>query len=143
MSCFVSMWQESQKYALQEAIELEAARAVLPKKGGWKRPVAALVVMLCSAIPALAIAATNGYFEDPPETLAPEKAGPAELQHIIVPVVVKAKAPRVKRVVYQGPRSCSERELQLYGGKVRVCARPASPGPAPRTTEDLVNLTRR
>lgn len=134
MSCFVSMWEESKVYELETLVELEAARAAcLPKKGGWKKALAVVATLVCSAAPALAIAASNGYFEAPPEPI-PEPTPvvndmavpePEPVSFTVTETVVTAPAP--KKVAYRGPKSCSKRTLDLYGGQVRVCARPASP----------------
>jgi len=107
----------------------------------------ALCAMLVAG-PGLAVGLANGSFDDPPiqtanTGLVPSVEAPTpEPKQITVPMVVEAPA-KPQRVAYRAPRTCETRNLELYGGKVRVCARPASPDPTKgRSTADLVRLTR-
>jgi hypothetical protein len=131
MDCFVSNWEQGQRQAFEDAVQ---DAALPPLKKNSRKGLALVVALVCSAVPALAVAAANGYFEDPPapwvEPVAPPivKAQIVKRQHQpaqTVPVTVSAQIP--KRVVYTGPRTCKTRNLELYGSKVRVCARPATP----------------
>lgn len=95
--------------------------------------------------------AINGSFEDshvlhvvasnqfqPVVEVAPEKVEPL---HITIEEVVVMAAPRKPvKIITRGPVTCKTRDLKLYGGKVRVCARPASPNT--RSAADLAAKTR-
>ena len=89
-----------------------------------------------SAAPATIVAASNGYFDSPPPQppvtgLAPNVkvvTPEPQPQRIVVPeVVVTDRDPAPKRVAYRGPRACESRTTELYGSKVRICGRPATP----------------
>lgn len=156
MSDFVTMWEEAELCRLQSELELEALKAnCLPKKRSWKKALAVVATLVCSAAPALAIAASNGYFEPPPEPPAPVApfshdvmVETPEAAPIVVPVVVTAKAPerakKAKTRLARGPRSCTTRALEMYSkaGSVRVCATPASPTPTRLSTREFAQLYR-
>jgi hypothetical protein len=156
----VTMWQEAKRYELMQEFEKHEverlAAQVLPKQGRWKRVVAALAVVVASAAPALAIAASNGYFEEAPRPVALQTAAkPAEtaakpvLPHFVVPETVVAAKPKARPVARpvarkaprRGPRTCKVQSVSLYGGTVLACGRPASP-PERRKTGDLTGSWR-
>ena len=109
---------------------------------------------LCAALsagPALIVGASNGSFDSPPPAralsgLSPDVQLPevAPDRFTVETVVVAAPAPgKAVRVAQRGPRACETRGLELTGGSVRVCARPASPDVTRmRRASDLAKLYR-
>lgn len=101
-----------------------------------------------SAAPALVVGATNGSFDSPPPRRALSGLSPDVQLPDVAPdrltveeVVVVAPTPR--KVAYRGPRTCETRGLELMGGQVRVCGRPASADPTrTRSAGDLAKFYR-
>jgi hypothetical protein len=108
----------------------------------------AKAVLLCAVL-AIGPGATVAYAntDQPVEPriaftgLTPEVELPAlpEVQPLTVP---KIETPRPKPVARRAPRSCETRDLQLYGGQVRVCGPPAAPTPPERAAADLASQYR-
>ncbi len=143
MSDIVSMWEKSELQAFQDQIDdelaLQALASILPKNR-WKKATAVFVTLACCVVPAVAIAATNGYFDQPSKPPTAEvklnaKAVEPELLYITVPeVVVVGVSP--KKVTHRGPGTCTERIIRMYGTKVRACGQPTFQIPE-RTATDL------
>ena len=97
--------------------------------------------VLCAVLaggPGAAVGYSNGYFDAPPVTpvqkglaasIATFQAPQPTRFRPVVATVAAVSVPTVAapRQVALGPRTCEGRTLDLYGGQVRVCARPASP----------------
>jgi len=107
------------------------------------------ITVLCALLvagPGLAVGYANTAPDEPEvlwRGLTPEvelPAAPAPTRVTVPTVVVKAK-PVPKRVARRAPKTCKTRDLDLYGGQVRVCARPATKTPA-REAADLASLYR-
>ena len=134
----VAQWEENQL--------LEAAKPGL-RKPKWLKALAVCCALVCCALPALAVSAANGYFDAPPvavaqvgyapTTMAPEPV----LSRVAAPVMQPKPTKFTPRRVALAPRSCKTRSLELYGGQVWVCGRPAT-ATVPRTTGDLVQKYR-
>ncbi len=131
MNCLMTMYEEDR---------IQAAATMTVKRRPLRKPLALLVTLVCSVLPALAVAASNGSLDDPlprsalrglsPDVQLPE--APLD-RFTIEEVVVTAPAP--KKMAHRGPRTCKTRDLELYGSQVRVCGRPASPAGPRRTPE--------
>lgn len=132
----VTQWEDNQL--------LEAAKPGF-RKPKWPKALAVCLTLVCCAVPALAVSAANGYFDAPPVSVAqvgyaPTVAPEPVLSRVeaLAPVVQPKPAP--KRVAL-APRTCETRELDLYGGRVRVCGRPAT-ATVPRTVKVLTRRYR-
>jgi hypothetical protein len=149
MSDMMTIWKQANFEDAQDHMALQELQATLPRKRNWKKALAVSITLAACAAPALAIAAVNGYFEDPPEPTAAPRVQ-AEYRMAVTPPTAKAvttepvvvKAPAPKKVARR-PIRCHTEQLELYGSQVRVCGPPTTPQQPPsRTAADLARLTR-